>query len=170
MTRYVPLVLLFVCLVASPDSPPMPDAVLEVCLTVDQADHLGRLPVSIDPVAGRVQVMERGPLSPYDLFLPDGDNRVLRIGFASGNPAGGDYLFVNSHRGYLDHAILLSLEATPRLQRPRQAAFAMLGYHGQRYLCLMETHGPRQRSVFVARIPARMGAELRLFYKQMMLP
>ncbi|MDR6739004.1 hypothetical protein J2X56_000990 [Herbaspirillum sp. 1173] len=164
--RCLPLVLLFVCLAALPGPPSPPEEVLASCLAVD---HFPLSRVSIDPVAGRVEVMESGPASPYSLYLPDGDNRQWRIGYASGKPPGRDYLFVNSHRGYLDRAIGLSPERAPRLSRPQKASFAVLGFLGERYLCLMEVHGhgPRsgQRSVYVARIPTRMGAEMSLYYK-----
>lgn len=169
--RCLPLVLLFVCFAALPGSPEPPEEVLDSCLAVD------RIPlsaVSIDPVAGRVEVMEGGPASPYRLYLPDGDNRTLRIGYASGKPPGRDYLFVNSHRGYLDRAIGLAPDAPARLERPQKASFAMLGYLGERYLCLMEMHGQgsrnRKRSAYVARIPMRMGVEMSLYYKLAALP
>lgn len=164
--RCLPLILLFVCLAALPGPPAPPEEVLDSCLAVDQMPLSA---VSIDPVAGRVEVMEGGPASPYSLYLPDGDNRMLRIGYASGKPPGRDYLFVNSHRGYLDRAVGLSPDAAPRLERPHKASFAMLGYLGERYLCLMEMHGQgsgtRQRSAYVARIPSRMGVEMSLYYK-----
>lgn len=169
--RCLPLVLLFVCFAALPGPPAPPQEVLDSCLAVD------RIPlsaVSIDPVAGRVEVVEAGPASPYRLYLPDGDNRMLRIGYASGKPPGRDYLFVNSHRGYLDRAVGLAPDAPARLERPQKASFAMLGYLGERYLCLMEVHGQgghgRQRSAFVARIPMRMGVEMSLHYKLAALP
>ncbi|HZG21376.1 MAG TPA: hypothetical protein VE092_15300 [Herbaspirillum sp.] len=171
LLRSVPLASLLVCLTACPAAQPVPDAVLDACLAVDGGAD-GR--VGIDPVAGRVQVLEQGPMSPYRLYLPDGDNRRLRIGYASGNPAGSDYLFVNSHRGYIDRAISLSPRAAPTLERPRQASFALLSHLGQRYLCLMEQRGEPGsgllRSIFVARIPARMGRELNLYYKLAALP
>ncbi|BEV16053.1 hypothetical protein HBDW_28410 [Herbaspirillum sp. DW155] len=154
------------CWVALPGPPAPPEEVLDSCLTVDQMPLSA---VSIDPVAGRMEVMEGGPASSYSLYLPDGDNRMLRIGYASGKPPGRDYLFVNSHRGYLDRAVGLSADAAPRLERPQKALFAMLGYLGERYLCLMEMHGQgsgtRQRSAYVARIPSRMGVEMSLYYK-----
>jgi hypothetical protein len=50
----------------------------------------------------------------------------------------------------------------------------MLGYLGERYLCLMEMHGQggrnRKRSAYVARIPMRMGVEMSLYYKLAALP
>lgn len=166
LRRSVPLALLLICMVASPAAPPLPDVVLDTCLSVDRIGH-GR--VGVDPVAGRVQMLEQGPLSPYRLYLPDGDNSRWRIGYASGNPGAGDYLFVNSHRGYIDRAIALGAEAASNVQRPQEASFALLSHLDQRYLCLMELRGERGgrqlRAVFVGRIPFGMGGDLHLYYK-----
>jgi hypothetical protein len=165
--RCLPVVLLLVCLVALPGAPTPPAQVLDRCLVVDRMT-VG--PVSTEPVAGRVEVMEGGATSPYSLYLPDADNRMLRIGYASGKASVRDYLFVNAHRGYLDRAVGLTADAPLRLERPHRASFAVLGYLGERYLCLMEVHGQGdrtgQRSAYVARIPRGMGADMRLYYKQ----
>ncbi|MBG7619902.1 hypothetical protein I5R65_10540 [Herbaspirillum sp. AP02] len=171
MRRSVPLALLLICLAACPAAQPLPAVVLDACLL---ADRVGHSQVGIEPVAGRVQVLEQGPLSPYRLYLPDGDNQRWRIGYASGNPGAGDYLFVNSHRGYIGRAIALGAEVPTTLQRPHEAFFALLTYLSQRYLCLMEVHGERGgkqlRSVYVARIPSGMGGDLHLYYKLAALP
>lgn len=165
--RCLPVVLLFVCLVALPGAPMPPDELLDRCLVIDR---MTVSPVSIDRVTGRLEVMEGGAASPYSLYLPDADNRMLRIGYASGKASVRDYLFVNAHRGYLDRAIGLAADAPARLERPHRASFAVLGYLGERYLCLMEVHGQGDRmglrSAYVARIPRRMGADMRLYYKQ----
>ncbi|WP_254427011.1 hypothetical protein [Herbaspirillum sp. VT-16-41] len=166
LRRSVPLALLLICLAACPAAQPLPGVVLDTCLAVDRASDSR---VTIDPVAGRVQMLEQGPLSPYRLYLPDGDNSRWRIGYASGNPGAGDYLFVNSHRGYIDRAIALGAEAASTVQRPQEASFALLSHLGQRYLCLMELRGERGgrqlRAVFVGRIPFGMGGDLHLYYK-----
>ena len=66
--------------------------------------------------------------------LPDGDNRIWRVGYAHASGNRADYLFVNSHRGYLPQAIGLGVRAPRRIQGLAQASFALVRHQGWRYL------------------------------------
>ncbi len=166
MTRTLLPILLLAPIVSCTSAQQPPEAIVESCLLFDRSTDPSIL---ISPLSGRAQVMEQGGPASYRLFLPDGDNKTMRVGYASGKSSDGDYIFVNAHRGYIDRAAAIGSLAPRRLQAPRQASFALLRQHGARYVCVMEGRGRLGstvlRSAFVARIPPRMGAELILYYR-----
>ncbi len=148
-----------------------PKEVIDSCLAFGPLDNNA---VVIAPVRGRLQAMDNGAQPAYRLFFPDGDNRTWRVGYASASVDGTDYLFVNSHRGYLAQAVSLGTPAPRSVRGLRHASFALLRYQGWRYVCLMERRGSPGRSpwrsAFVARIPPQMGTELKLFYASSVPP
>ncbi|AON54994.1 hypothetical protein G5B88_13480 [Herbaspirillum seropedicae] len=166
MTRTLLPILLLAPIVSCTSAQQPPEAIMESCLLFDRATDPSIL---ISPISGRAQVMEQGGPAPYRLFLPDGDNKAMRVGYASGKGKEGDYIFVNAHRGYIDRAAAAGFFSPRRLESPRQASFALLRQRGTRYVCVMEGRGRGGstilRSAFVARIPPKMGGELILYYR-----
>lgn len=169
LTAFAPhsacLVLLMACSVPASVAQQPPREVIDACLSfAADADN----PMLFTPMRGHGRTFDNGASPPYRLYLPDGDNRIWRVGYAHASGNRADYLFVNSHRGYLPQAIGLGVRAPRRIQGLAQASFALVRHQGWRYLCLMKPGDQRDpvsvRAAFVARIPARMGMAMNLYY------
>ena len=156
---------LLVCSASCSVAQQPPRVVIDTCLAFGPPESSA---VAILPLRGRLQDMDTGAQPAYRLFLPDGDNKTWRVGYATAGIEGADYLFVNSHRGYLAQAVSLDAPVPRTVQSLRNASFALLRHEGWRYVCMMEQRSSAGRapgrSAFVARIPSRMGTDLQLFY------
>ena len=142
------------------------ESVIDSCLMFDKPVDAS---VVISPLENRAPLIDEVTVPGYQLFIPASDNNDFRVGYATSQRGIDDYVFVDSHRGYIKRAVAVGKFQTKRIEQPSLASFALLRQHGQLYLCVMESNGNGSaafvRSAFVGRIPASKSSSLKLFYK-----
>ncbi|AZG16587.1 hypothetical protein [Cupriavidus pauculus] len=138
-----------------------PQAVVESCLMgAPAADGIS---VSVN-APGNQSMEQRGR---YLLIWPE-EARGTRIGYATDEKGGNDYIFAGPYRGYIRRAVALTKWRPERLEVPLLATYGVVRQGKHRYVCVTEANGQGTAAFVVAgyigRMPPAKGKTMRLYY------